>query len=77
MIGLSQKKANIIVILFLTVRLLKEGQNLFSSLLYFGPSAYDSYFFVFLLNIVEGMVNFFEGNLPADPELSHTCLLLQ
>lgn len=74
MIRLCQKQTNIIIILFLAVRFLKEGEDLFAGFFDLGSGSYYCYLFVFLLDVVEWVVYFFEGDLAADAEFGHAGL---
>jgi hypothetical protein len=66
---LSQIKTDIEVILFFSIGLFKIRHDFLSSLLYLSSCSNDGNLFVFLLNVVEWMVDFLERRLTADSEL--------
>lgn len=76
MIDLRQVKTDIKVVLLFSIGLFKKWHDLFSGFLDLGASPYHCDFFVFLLDVVKGMIDFFEWGLPADSEFCHTWFFL-
>ena len=77
LIGLRKVKAYIEVILFFAVGFFKVAHDFLAGALYFCPGADDGDFFVFLLDVGEGVVHLFEWGLSADPELGDAWLSLE
>lgn len=69
MVGLSEIKTDIEVILLLPVWFLEVGHDFASCAFYLCAGSDDCDFFVLLLDVVEGMIDFLEGRLSADSEL--------
>lgn len=74
---LCKVQANVKVKLFLSVWLLKERHNLLPSLLYFLPRADNSNLLIFLLYVVERMIDLLEWRIPTDAKLCESRLTLQ
>ena len=71
MVDLCQIQTNIKIVLLFSVRFFKETHDLSSCFLDFWFCSYYSDLFVFLLDVVKGVVDLFEWRLSADSELGH------
>jgi hypothetical protein len=69
LVGLCEIEADVEVELFLAVGLLEVGHDFPVGVLHFSSGADDRDLLVLLLDVVEGVVHFFEGGLSADAEL--------
>lgn len=75
-VRLGQEQADVVVVLLLSVGLLEERQDLAPCFLDLGAGADDGDLLVFLLNVVERVIDFSEGHLPTDAELCHPWFFL-
>jgi hypothetical protein len=74
---LGQVQTDVEVVLFLAIGFLKEVHDLPACFLNFLSGSNHENLLVLLLNVVKGMIDFLEGGLPANPELSHCCFPAQ
>jgi hypothetical protein len=77
LIGLGKVETDVEVILLLAVRFFEITHDLLTRALDLSTSANDGYFLVLLLDVVEGMIDLFEGRLSTYTELGNSWFALQ